>query len=97
MDIMKPATDLIHRHGVTDELVECDYFVLRRYVLERDHKIPTDDRFHILTVVKGTGDLVCGDVAMRFPLGRTALIPAASPDVAIHPIGEMIVLEACLP
>jgi mannose-6-phosphate isomerase len=86
-----------HRHGVTDDLVRSDYFVMRRHVLERDHTIATDDRFHILVVLDGTGDLVCGDVAMRFPKGRTALIPAAAPDVTIHALDEMTVLEACLP
>ena len=33
----------------------------------------------------------------RLALGRTALVPAACPDVTIHPIGEMTVLEAFLP
>ena len=87
-----------HRHGVTDELVNCDYFVMRRHVLERDHRLPPADHFRILTVLKGTGDLTWGgNEAMRFPLGRTALVPAASPEVTVHPLEEMTVLEACLP
>lgn len=83
--------------GLLDELVECDYFVMRRHIVERNHRIPTDNRFHVLMVLKGTGDLVCGDAAMRFPTGRTALIPASCPDVTIHPLEEMTVLEAYLP
>nr|MDQ3332962.1 class I mannose-6-phosphate isomerase [Planctomycetota bacterium] len=86
-----------HRSGVTDDLVRSDYFVMRRHVLERDHKVPTDNRFHILMAVKGTGDIVCDGTAQRMSLGRTVLVPAASPDVTIHPIGEMTVLEAFLP
>ena len=86
-----------HRSGVTDELVNCPYFVMRRHILERDFKLPQQDRFHILLSVKGNGDIKCEDTAMRFALGRTVLVPAASPDIAIHPIGEMTVLEAFLP
>jgi len=86
-----------HRHGVTDDLVSSDYFVLRRHVLERDHKIAADDRFRILVVLDGTGDLACDGTANRLALGRTALVPAACPDVTVHPIGEMTVLEAFLP
>jgi mannose-6-phosphate isomerase len=86
-----------HRHGVTDDLVRSDYFVMRRHVLERDHRIQADDRFRILVALDGTGDLACDGTAMRFALGRTALIPAASPDVTIHPLAEMTVLEAFLP
>lgn len=86
-----------HRSGLTDELVRCDYFVMRRHVLERNYRIPADNRFHVLMALEGTGDLVCGDAAMRFPTGRTALVPAASPDVTIHPLEEMTILEAFLP
>ena len=86
-----------HRHGVTDELVRSDYFEMRRHVLERDHRLPVEDRFRVLTVLKGTGDLVAGDASMRFPLGRTVLIPATCPQVTIHPLAEMTVLEACVP
>ncbi|MGC1273294.1 MAG: type I phosphomannose isomerase catalytic subunit [Planctomycetaceae bacterium] len=86
-----------HRHGVTDDLVRSDYFEMRRHVLERDHRLPVEDHFRILTVLKGTGDLVAGDASMRFSLGRTVLIPAECPQVTIHPLAEMIVLEACVP
>lgn len=86
-----------HRHGVTDDLVRSEYFVLRRHVLERDHALPADDRFRILVALDGTGDLACDGTANRFALGRTALIPAACPAVTIHPLGEMTVLEAFLP
>jgi mannose-6-phosphate isomerase len=86
-----------HRSGVTDDLVSCPYFVMRRHILERDYKLPKEDRFRILMNVKGNGDIACEDTAMRFALGRTVLVPASSPDVTIHPIGEMTVLEAYLP
>ncbi|HEX6984155.1 MAG TPA: hypothetical protein VF170_02205, partial [Planctomycetaceae bacterium] len=86
-----------HRHGVTDDLVRSDFFVLRRHILERNHRLPAEDRFRVLTVLRGTGDLIAGGAAMRFPLGRTVLIPAASPEVTIHPLSEMTVLEAFLP
>jgi mannose-6-phosphate isomerase len=86
-----------HRSGVTDELVRCDHFVMRRHILERDFKLPKQDRFRILMAVKGNGDIACDDTAMRFALGRTVLVPSTCPDVTIHPIGEMTVLEAFLP
>ncbi len=86
-----------HESGLTDELVACDHFILRRYILENDFRLEPEDRFRVLMAVKGNGDLVAGDAAMRFSLGRTCLIPAAAPAVTIHPLGELTVLEATLP
>lgn len=86
-----------HRHGVTDDLVSSDYFMIRRHVLERDHKLASDDRFRILMALDGNGDLACDGTAIRFAHGRTALVPADCPPVTIHPLGEMTVLEAFLP
>lgn len=83
--------------GVTDDLVACEHFVLRRHVLETDFWMEPDDRFRVLMAVKGNADLVAGDAAMRLSLGRTCLIPAAAPAVTIHPLGELTVLEAFLP
>ena len=86
-----------HESGVTDQLVRCEQFEMRRHVLEEDFRMEPEDRFRILVALDGTGDLVAGDAAMRFPLGRTILVPAAAPAVTIHPLREMTVLEAVLP
>lgn len=86
-----------HEAGITDALVDCPHFEMRRHVLETDFRLEPADRFRILTALDGTGDLVAGDAAMRFSQGRTILIPASAPAVAIHPLREMTVLEATLP
>jgi mannose-6-phosphate isomerase len=84
-----------------EELVRCDFFVMRRHRLAADREItiPADDRFHVLMALAGSGELLSADGERRsFPRGQTVLVPAACEDVRLTSRAEpLTVLEAFLP
>jgi mannose-6-phosphate isomerase len=84
------------RHTV-EELVRCEFFVIRRHTTEEPFTIATDNRFHILTLLGGCAELVCGDDRREFAMGRTILLPASAADARLMPTGEIILLETFLP
>ena len=79
-----------------EELVRCEYFILRRHVLSERMTLEREDRFHILMVVAGQGDLECGGHSWPLVKGRTILIPAVAPKIQIVPRGEITLLETYL-
>ncbi len=84
-----------HAAGVTDDLVTCGHFVLRRHVLTGPRTLLAEDRFRILTVVAGEAELLCDGETRPFRLGQTLLVPAASPTVTLRPrAGGATVLES---
>lgn len=80
-----------------EELVHCDYFVLRRHRSDSAMEITADSRFHILMVLTGRGEIACADEHFSVETGRTVLMPARSADVVVHPDGEITLLETFLP
>ena len=88
-----------HGGGATDELVACEFFVLRRHVLAAALLLPAEDRCRILMNVRGAGEILCGEATVPLPLGGTVLVPASAADVTLRPIGnaEVTVLDVCLP
>jgi mannose-6-phosphate isomerase len=85
--------------GLTEKLVECEYFAMHRHQITQPFSLPVDDRFHVLMMLAGSADLTSAGSTYPMPLGQTVLIPAACADVKITPRGESpcIVLDAFLP
>jgi mannose-6-phosphate isomerase len=91
-------------------LVECDKFVLDRWLLTDQQPLGGDDRFHILSVLAGElfvgssqavesrGSTTSDEVSLLSLIrGQTVLIPASLPGVTLAPRGECTLLDRYLP
>lgn len=83
--------------SLVEELVRSDYFVIRRHQLAESVLLEREDRFHILMVLDGRGELECGGQKIPLVRGKSILIPAITPQVRIVPLGEITLLETYLP
>lgn len=74
---------LSDRPHLTEELVSCEHFVIRRHQFSEDCTIRTEDAFRILMVLAGEATLAnsCGTVQAE--AGTTVLIPACSDAVNV--------------
>jgi mannose-6-phosphate isomerase len=81
----------------TEELVSCNYFVLRRRTLSHPLSLGDNGTFHVLMPLAGQVDVSAGDYQKRLRLGETLLAPAAAGGVTLSPAGEAIVLEISPP
>ena len=80
-------------NGRTENLVDCDKFVLNRWSFEEPVSINTEGRFRILTVTDGT-TIVEGDPSGdELAQGQTIFIPAACSTVELKPVGKVSLLE----
>ncbi|HUE16983.1 MAG TPA: type I phosphomannose isomerase catalytic subunit [Planctomycetaceae bacterium] len=86
-----------NRADRTEELVRCDYFVLRRHTLSHPLSLDADRRFHVLLPLAGQVDVRADDYQKRLRLGDTLLAPAAATGVTLTPAGEAVVLEISAP
>lgn len=84
-----------------EELVRCDYFVIRRHTLSAGaapFKLSPDDRFHVLMTLAGGIEVNCGGEKQQIGRGRTVLIPAAAASVAqVASLDGAVVLDSILP
>jgi len=87
------ATD---RPGVT-RLVECDKFVLDRWEIEAPQTAGGDQRFHVITVLEGSLQIVGDPDLAVLPRGTTVLLPAALGEVRVVPLEPTVALDAYLP
>jgi mannose-6-phosphate isomerase len=83
--------------SLVEELVRCDYFVIRRHQLSQATLLEREDRFHVLMILSGSGELECGGKRIPLVRGKSILIPAITPQVRILPRGELTLLETYLP
>jgi mannose-6-phosphate isomerase len=89
--------------GLTEELVRCEYFVLRRHTFSQPLSLPEplsfpeEDRFRLILPLAGEVDVHTGDYRKRLRLGATLLIPASGTHVVLSPDGEATVLEVFPP
>jgi mannose-6-phosphate isomerase len=81
----------------TEELVRCDYFVIRRHTLSNPLELAGDDRFRILMPIAGTIDVRTHDDRRRITVGSTLLVPAAASVLTITPVVQATILETYLP
>ncbi len=80
-----------------EELVRCDYFVLRRHRTEKPFVLSPDERFHIVMVLAGSARMVCGTDRTHLTTGQTVLLPASCPDVHFAPTADLVLLETFVP
>jgi len=80
-----------------EELVRCEYFILRRHVLSESKILEREDRFHVLLTLSGEGTLECSGDRLKLTAGQTVLIPAVAPEIELHPETELTLLETYLP
>jgi mannose-6-phosphate isomerase len=80
-----------------EELVCCDYFVIRRHRFPDPVRIVTGDRFRILMSLQGNAVVKSryGSAALR--MGSTVLLPACSGETSLLPEGPVSMLEVLCP
>ncbi|MCS6771502.1 MAG: class I mannose-6-phosphate isomerase [Kiritimatiellae bacterium] len=84
----RPASESLGAGGVED-LVQCDYFRVRRIRFEESFKVDADPpRFQILFMAEGEAELLWNDGTVPIPFGRTVLLPAEIREALVHPSGR---------
>ncbi|MEZ6129501.1 MAG: type I phosphomannose isomerase catalytic subunit [Planctomycetaceae bacterium] len=80
-----------------EELVRCDYFVIRRHDCVDAFALKLDDRFRILMLLDGEATLRthAGNVSLK--TGNTALLPASITAATVDPSGRITLLEILHP
>jgi mannose-6-phosphate isomerase len=86
----------------TEELVRCDYFVLRRHTLSRQLTLDDNVGLHLLMPLAGEVDVQTGDFVKRIGLGDTLLVPADASGTVVSPSDraagdKAIFIETTLP
>jgi mannose-6-phosphate isomerase len=92
-----PTVPLATSMPYRQRLVECQKFVLDRLVATQSISIEDNDRFHILAVIEGTGQLKSRSMEFRLAKGQTLLIPAAVTTLQIDPGESLALLDVYLP
>lgn len=80
-----------------EELVRCDYFVIRRHKFLDPVRITTDDRFRILISLQGNAIVKSRYGSAALKMGSTVLLPACSGETALFPDGPVSMLEVLCP
>jgi mannose-6-phosphate isomerase len=80
-----------------NRLVECDKFVLDRWILESPQSVGGDNRFHFLAVIEGAVELTwnASNTSLRF--GQTMLLPASIGGCRLVPQHRATLLDIYLP
>lgn len=83
--------------SMSESLVRCPYFVIRRQTLWSRATFVANDRFRIVLVLDGSVSISneAGNVTAR--KGETVLVPASSEHFEITPHGSAVLLEVSLP
>ena len=82
---------------VFEELVRCDYFVIRRHRSLEPFGISISDRFRILMFLEGGAQVATRGGTVNATIGTTVLIPAESDHVLITPECRTQFLEILCP
>lgn len=94
----KTVPTLISESGHTvEELVRCDYFILRRHTGQRSFLLNNDQRCHVLSMLHGTAELQTDDAHDSMNVGDTILVPASSLPLQLSLGSDAVLLETCLP
>ncbi len=80
-----------------EELVRCDYFVIRRHIAIDEFQLKLDDRFRILMLLEGDATIATDASETKLSTGMTVLLPATTPQAAVIPDGNIILLEILHP
>ncbi len=80
-----------------EELLRCDFFVIRRHRFVDPIRITTDDRFRILMSIQGNATVKTTTGTAPLRLGSTILLPACSKSTIITPESPAVMLEVLCP
>jgi len=80
-----------------DELVRCDYFVIRRHCSDTDFEVKLAGRFRIVMVLDGQAELRTESGALTVTKGQTVLLPASLPQADFIPSSRVTLLEILTP
>ncbi len=80
-----------------EELVRCDYFVIRRHKAVDEFSLKLDDRFRILMMLDGAASLVTESGTIELSKGTTVLLPACTQHASLRPLASTTLLEILSP
>jgi len=80
-----------------EELVRCDYFVLRQRTFSHTLRLEDNDRFRVLIPLGRPINVRADDYEKLFRLGDTVLVPAATKNVTLSSAGRSVFLEISPP
>jgi mannose-6-phosphate isomerase len=94
---LSPATPTATARPSVARLVACDKFILDRWTFDSSDCIDEDNRFHILSVLKGAVEISDDPTGRALSAGETALLPARRAATRLNPTPGTIMLDAYLP
>ena len=101
---VSPVTPVELSYGTHhfEELVRCDYFVIRRHKAVNEFSLKLDDRFRILMVLEGAAQLLTKSSTaesntLEINKGTTILLPASTAAASLIPTSNITVLEILTP
>ena len=80
-----------------EELIRCDYFVVRRHSAVDQFRLKLDDRFRIIMLLNGSANLKTSLGNMELSKGNTVLLSASLPDATFQPKERISFLEILHP
>ena len=81
----------------SEELVRCDYFIIRRHCSEAAFELQQDSRFRIVMVLEGHTQIRTNSGTLALAKGQTALLPASLSQTEIIPSSSVTLLEILTP
>ena len=96
MSTVQPVAMSDESHSF-EELIRCDYFVIRRHQSAESFRMENEDRFRILMALEGHGSVETTTGAVAFSKGTTVLVPACSQHIRIIPGQRLNLLEIYQP
>ncbi len=76
----------------SEELVHCDYFIIRRHCSEAGFELQQDSRFRIVMVLEGDTLIRTNSGTLALAKGQTALLPACLSQAEIIPSSSVTLL-----
>jgi mannose-6-phosphate isomerase len=86
-----------HRNAMTEDLVRCPMFNIRRHSLCSSTTLALNDGFRIVIVLDGSVSISNNAGSIAAQTGNTVLVPASSEHFEIAPQGSTVLLEISLP
>jgi len=85
------------REDTLYRLIECDKFIIDRWVLDRPMQLGGDERFHVVVVLDGAIRLENEPADEPLRRGGTALLPANLGPTFLTPLERSTLLGVCIP
>ncbi len=79
-------------------VLACKHFAMERLDLAVDHTLDLDGkRFYVLSQIKGTSRVICGESIETLHAGNSCLLPASLDRVHLEPRGDVALLKMYVP